>query len=153
METNWLYVIRANLNDLPKVIQHYESELEAARREVTLRGSVEKHSRDMPGIVELRFRQLQEIETILEYLNIELRKLRSATFRKYLEKYNRQLSSRDAEKYVDGEADVVDYQHIVNEVALLRNKYIAVTKSLDTKQWQITNIVKLRAAGLEDIQI
>lgn len=153
MQTNWLYVIRADLNDLPKLIQHYEDELIKARMETSLKGSVERNSRDMPGIVETRFSQLQELESILEYLNIELRTLRSKTFRRFIEKYNRQLSSRDAEKFVDGEAAVVDYQHLVNEVALLRNKYIAVTKALDTKQWQITNIVKLRASGLEDIHI
>ena len=62
----------------------------------------------MPGIVEERFGQLQQLEAILEYLNIELRRLRSKTFKKFLENYNRALSSRDAEKYVDGEDDVVD---------------------------------------------
>lgn len=153
METNWLSVIRSDISNLSKVVDHYEGELEQSRREITLKGSVERHSRDLPGIVEMRFRQLQELETILEYLNIELHKLRSKTFRKFLERYQRQLSSRDAEKYVDGEPEIVDFKHIVNEVALLRNKFIAITKSLDTKHWQINNIVKLRAAGLEDIQI
>ena len=153
MEKNWLYEVKTDLSNIAHAISHYEAELNEARKETSLKGSVEKHSRDMPGIVELRFRQLQEIETLLEYLNIELRKLRSKTFRKFLEAYNRQLSSRDAEKYVDGDMDVVDYQHLVNEVALLRNKFIGITKALDTKQWQITNVVKLRTAGLEDVNL
>jgi len=104
----------------------------------------------MPGIVEHRFNQLQEIEAILNYLNIELRRLRSSYFKKYLENYQRALSSRDVEKYVDGEADVVDYEKIINEFALLRNKWLGVLKALDQKQWQITNVVKLRVAGMED---
>ena len=97
-----------------------------------------------------RFNQLQEIEAILEYLNIEKRRLRSKTFRNYLEKYNKVLSSRDADKYVDGEQDVVDLEKIINEFALIRNKWLGITKGLDQKQWQITNIVKLRVAGMED---
>jgi len=104
----------------------------------------------MPGIVEQRFNQLQEIEAILQYMNIELRRLRSKHFKKYLENYQRALSSRDVEKYVDGESDVVDYEKIINEFALLRNKWLGITKGLDQKQWQITNIVKLRVAGMED---
>jgi hypothetical protein len=67
-----------------------------------------------------------------------------------LENYQRALSSRDVEKYVDGEADVVDYEKIINEFALLRNKWLGVLKALDQKQWQITNVVKLRVAGMED---
>ena len=105
------------------------------------------------GIVEERFSQLQELEAILEYLNIELRRLRSKTFRKFLENYNKLLSSRDAEKYVDGETDVVDMTKIVNDFALIRNQWLGITKGLDQKQWQITNIVKLRVAGMEDADI
>ena len=107
----------------------------------------------MPGIVEHRYNQLQEIEAILEYLNIELRRLKSSHFRRYLENYARALSSRDVEKYVEGEADVVDYEKIINEFALLRNKWLGITKALDQKQWQITNIVKLRVAGMEDARV
>ena len=107
----------------------------------------------MPGIVEQRFNQLQQIEAILNYLNIELRRTRSKSFKKFLENYNRALSSRDAEKYTDGEQDVVDMEKIINEFALLRNQWLGITKGLDQKQWQITNIVKLRVAGMEDADI
>ena len=97
--------------------------------------------------------QLQELEAILNYTNIELRRLRSSYFKKYLENYQRALSSRDVEKYVDGEPDVVDYEKIINEFALMRNKWLGVLKGLDQKQWQLTNIVKLRVAGMEDASV
>ena len=146
----WHSQVSRDINQIPSAIQYFETELIEARKEVKLKGSVEKSSSEMPGIVEHRFNQLQEIEAILNYLNIELRKLRSSFFKKYLENYQRALSSRDVEKYVDGEADVVDYEKIINEFALLRNKWLGVLKGLDQKQWQITNIVKLRVAGMED---
>jgi hypothetical protein len=150
---NWLSKIRNDLGEIVNAINYYENELTEARKQTGLRGSVEKHSRDMPGVVEERFGQLQEIESILEFLNIELRKMRSEKFRKFLEHYNRQLTSRDAEKYVDGDQDVVNQQHLINEFALIRNKYIGLSKALDAKQFQINNIVKLRAAGLEDVSL
>ena len=74
-------------------------------------------------------------------------------FKKYLENYNRALSSRDAEKYVDGEKDVIDMEKLINDFALIRNQWLGITKGLDQKQWQITNIVKLRVAGMEDATI
>ena len=146
----WYSRVSRDITQIPQAIQYFETELQAARAEVKLKGNLEKASAEMPGIVEHRFNQLQELEAILEYLNIELRKLRSSFFRKYLENYQRALSSRDVEKYVDGEADVVDYEKIINEFALMRNKWLGVLKALDQKQWQITNIVKLRVAGMED---
>ena len=69
------------------------------------------------------------------------------------DRYNKALSSRDAEKYADGEQEVIDQQHIINEVALVRNKFMGLIKAVDAKQFQINNIVKLRAAGLEDVSL
>ena len=146
----WYSEISRNLTKIPDAVAFYNDELDKARAEVKLYGNIEKASAAMPGIVEYRFNQLQELEAILNYLNIELRKLRSKFFKKYLENYQRALSSRDVEKYVDGEADVVDYEKLVNEFALIRNNWLGILKGLDQKQWQITNIVKLRVAGMED---
>ena len=149
----WLSRVTNNLGAIPDFIAHYEKELESARRDCNIGGLVEKNISALPGITEHRFNQLQEIEAILQYMNIELRRLRSSHFKKYLENYQRALSSRDVEKYVDGESDVVDYEKIINEFALLRNKWLGITKGLDQKQWQMTNIVKLRVAGMEDASI
>lgn len=150
---SWYTKVANNISNIPDAVAFFEHELEDARKEVKLYGNIEKASASMPGLVEHRFHQLQEIEAILQYLNIELRRLRSQHFRKYLENYQRALTSRDVEKYVDGEADVVDFEKIINEFALLRNKWLGITKGLDQKQWQITNIVKLRVAGMEDATI
>ena len=149
----WYSEVSRNINRIPDAVAYFESELNDAKNEVKLKGNVERASSAMPGIVEHRFNQLQEIEAILNYLNIELRRLRSSYFKKYLENYQRALSSRDVEKYVDGEADVVDYEKIINEFALLRNKWLGLLKGLDQKQWQITNVVKLRVAGMEDASV
>jgi len=134
-------------------LTYFESELQNAKHDTRVSGRIEKIAASMPAIVESRFSQLQEIEAILELLNIELRQIRSRHFRKYLENYQRSLSSRDCEKFVDGETEVVEYEKIVNEFALLRNKWLGIIKSLDVMQWQVSNIVKLRTAGLDDATI
>lgn len=150
---SWYTKVAKDISVLPDCITHYEQEFDQARLECTIKGRIEQRASELPGIVEKRFTQLQEIEAILNYLNIEHRKLRSKYFKKYLENYQRALSSRDVEKYVDGEADIVDYEKIINEFALLRNKWLGLTKAYDQKQWQLTNIVKLRVAGMEDASI
>ena len=149
----WYSKITADLGSIPDFIAYYESELDAAKVEVRLGGLVERNIRDLPGITEHRFNQLQEIEAVLNYLNIQLRKIRRRHFQKYLENYARALTARDAEKYVDGEDEVIDFETIINEVAYLRNRWLGIMKGLDSKSWMSGHIVRLRTAGMEDVQI
>ena len=149
----WYSKVVNDISDIPDAIAYFDAELQASKLECRIAGNIEKAAANMPGIVEERYNQLQEIEAILEFLNIELRRLKSHHFRKYLENYQRALSSRDCDRFVEGEADVVDFEKIINEFALLRNKWLGITKALDQKQWQITNIVKLRVAGMEDASL
>ena len=151
--SNWYTRVSVDLAVIPDFIQHFETELDSAKKEVKIYGNVEKNIAALPGITEHRFNQLQEVEAVLNYLNIQLRKIRRKHFQKYLEAYNRALTSRDAEKYVDGEDEVVDFEVLINEVALLRNRWLGILKGLEAKQWQMGHIVRLRTAGMEDITI
>jgi len=150
---NWYEKVSSNISNLPDCIEYYEEQLIEARKEIPMHGSIEKSSSMLPAIVETRFAQLQEIEAILEHLNIQLRRIRAQTFRKFLEKYERALTSRDAGVYVDGESEVVGQTELINQFGLLRNQFLGVLKALEAKQFQINNIVKLRVAGLEDSEI
>lgn len=149
----WYSKVISNLGNIPGFIQYYEQELAQAKFDIQVKGNIEKNIASLPGITEQRFNQLQEIEAVLNYLNIQVRVIRRKHFQKYLEHYARALSSRDAEKYVDGEQEVVDYETIINEVALLRNKWLGIMKGIDSKQWQLSNLVKLKVAGMEDFSI
>jgi hypothetical protein len=153
MAQQWYTLVTQDLANLPDFMEHYNLELQQAKFEVSIKGSVQKSLAGLPGITEQRFSNLQEIEAVLNYLNIQLRKIRSATFKKYLENYNRALSSRDAERYVDGEPDVIDMESLVNEVALLRNRYLGILKGLESKNFMLGHLVKLKCSGMEDFTI
>lgn len=151
--STWYSRVCADLGQIPNFIAHYESELEQARFDVGVKGNIEKNLSALPGITEHRFNQLQEIEAVLNFLNIQIKKVRRKHFQKYLEHYARALTSRDAEKYVDGEQEVVDFETIINDVALLRNKWLGVMKAIESKNFMLGHIVRLRAAGMEDISL
>ena len=71
---SWYSKVSKDITHLPECIDYFYKELDSARYEVKIHGSVEKASAQLPGIVEQRFNQLQELEAVLEYLNIELRR-------------------------------------------------------------------------------
>jgi hypothetical protein len=149
----WYSRITADLGVIPDFIAHYEQELDDAKRDCRVGGLIEKNITALPGITEHRFNQLQEIEAVLNYLNIQLRKIRRKHFQKYLEGYARALTSRDAEKYVDGEDEVIDFETIINEVALLRNKFLGVMKAMESKNFMLGHLVRLKSAGMEDYNV
>jgi hypothetical protein len=149
----WYTRVTQDLGLLPDFLDHYRAELAQARLKTIIKGNLETHLAALPGITEQFFSQLQEIEAVLNYLNIQLRKIRRKHFQAYLEKYSKALSSRDAEKYSDGEQEVIDYECLINEVALLRNQYLGLIKALESKNFMLGHIVKLRVAGMEDVTL
>jgi len=151
----WYNKVVRDLSNLPDCIDYFDAELADAKiNDLSLKGKpLERLSAEIPGVVEHRYNQLQEIEAILEFLNIELRKIRTTAFSKYLEHHDRALSSRDAGTYADGDNEVITHAILINEFALLRNKWIGLHKALEAKNFQLNNIVKLRCAGLDDATI
>lgn len=150
---NWYTQISSDLSVIPDFISHHDAQLYAAKSDVKISGNIERNIAALPGITERLFNQLQEVEAVLEFLNLQLRKLRRKHFQKYLEAYNRALTSRDAERYTDGEEEVVDFETLINSVAFLRNQYLGVIKGLEQKSFALGHITRLRTAGMEDISL
>ena len=117
---NWFSIVTQNVSKIPDAILHYEAELEHASKEVKLQGNIEKQSASMPGVVEARFRQLQEIEGILKHLEIQARRLKTKHYKKYLENYQRALTSRDAEKYAEGEDEARAKSYFSNSLLIAK---------------------------------
>lgn len=149
----WYTKVSGDLTCLPDFLDYYRQELISSKIEVSIKGNLEKNLAALPGIVEIRYAQLQEIEAVLNYLNIQLRKIRRKHFQNYLEKYAKSLSSRDAEKYADGEQEVIDFEVLINEVALVRNQFLGVIKALESKNFMLGHIARLRSAGMEDVTL
>jgi len=147
----WYNRVVTNLGEIPNFIDYYENELILARGQIKIQGNVERALSNLPGVTEQRFNQLQEIEAVLNFLNIQLRKIKQTHYKKYLEAYARALTSRDAEKYAEAEDEVIDMETIINEVALVRNKWLGVMKGIESKNFMLGHVVRLRTAGMEDV--
>jgi hypothetical protein len=150
---NWYTKVSIDISAIPDFISHFENEYAQAKWEVHIKGSIEKNLASLPGITELRFSQLQEIEAVLKFLNIKLGQIKKKHFQKYLEAYNRALTDRTAEKYAEGEQEVIDNEIIINSVGLLRNQYLGLMKGLESKNFMLGHLVKLKTAGMEDFTI
>ena len=149
----WYNKVVSNLSEVASAINFYNDEMSNAQSESRISGSIEKHVQELSGIMSYRFDQLQEIEAILKYVNIKYDKMRSDQYRKYNERYNRELSDRSIEKYIDGEDEIVTMAILINEVSLVRNRYLGLIKGLEQKSFQLSNLVRLRIVGMEDAHL
>lgn len=149
----WYNRVVDNMAEIPSAMDYYNKQLKEAEKEPKIIGNIEKNAQELAGIMSYRFGQLQELEAILKLLNIRYDKMRSDHYRKYNERYNRELSDRSIEKYIDGEDDIVNMSIIINEVALIRNKYLGLIKGLEQKSYNVSNIIRLRVVGMEDAHL
>jgi hypothetical protein len=149
-DKNWYYKVTADWTELPACLEYFSSEADEACKELSLKGRLEDHASKLPVITERRFAQLQVLNAIVRAFEIERDKLKAHHYKKFLENYDKKLTSRDAEKYAEAEADVVDLELLINEICMVRNLFTGIIKGLDGKSYTINNISKLRTAGLEN---
>ncbi|WPK20093.1 hypothetical protein [Salmonella phage SD-1_S14] len=140
----WHWIIKDDKSKIIEMIEFFNKEVEEARREVKKIGIIEKIAQEIPGWHETRLSQLQELEAVLEMLEIEMRQVQAEKFKYFLEGYRRAL---------EGDKDVCELAELINEVSYIRNTYSSIVKSLEMKAFQLNNIVRLRAAGIEDARL
>jgi hypothetical protein len=142
--------------DLHKAVEaavSYLDEYERARADTACEGRIERLSSKLPGIVDHRFSQLQDLEAILEHIEDRLKAKTIEHTKQYMEHYQRTLTWQQASAYASVHTDVLFIKSILTEVADVRNLYLGLMKSFEYMHFQLTNVTKLRAAGLEDAEI
>jgi hypothetical protein len=111
---------------------------------------LEEAARQLPGIVSHRYGQLQEIEQIIKYLEYREKHLLGKKRRMFREHYNRDLTDVMVERYAESDPELLDLAEVRNMFALVRNKFLGLTKHHECLHFQLTNMTKLRVAGIED---
>lgn len=141
----------ADLSSVVSYLKRYEDQLEEIRSIFQIEGKrLEAVNRTLPGYLARYDEIYNELKTLEDFLD----KRRDATvaplWKKYNEKYSRQLTTRDITAYIAGEPDYVSITELMLEVKLLKEKYGAVVKALEQMGWSLKNIVELRIHELQD---
>ena len=150
--TNWYKEIKEDATKVNEALEYYNNEYALARKELKDNGKdLQQVQLELPSLFEIRYWQLQELEAIIEFFDIKVKGLRSSLYQKLLNNSQRALTSNDVKQYIDGDKNIMELQTVINDIALVRNKFISVTKALDIKNWQLSNITKSLCAGINDI--
>ena len=153
MSIQYFQAVKQNDNALPNALEYFNKEYEEAREEVKIKGSLTECVAKISSRYEYRVSQLQDIEAKLRHFEIKLSQRKSTLYQKNLENYQRALSSSDIKIYIEGQPEIVATQQIINEVTLVRNKFLGLTKGFETANYQLSNLSKLYAAGVDGVQV
>ena len=149
---NWYAKLTATPDDYSPVADaydHYMDQYEEATKEVnnlmkrTDKASLQIAGSRIPGIVGFRYAQLQEIEQILSFLENREKRMLGTKRRKFREHYQRELTDSMVEKFAETDPDLLDLVEIRNMFALVRNKYLGLTKQLEYAHFQVGHLTKL----------
>lgn len=140
----------SDLVTLLKCIEYFDAQYAEAQAELKPSGNISAWCTRIPGMVEYRYGQLQEVEAILAFYERRAAKVKLEKKRGFLEHYNRQLTDRQADQYAEIDDEVQVLLQLVEEIALIRNRFLGITKGLEYAHFQMGNITRLKAAGMED---
>ena len=141
----------ADLSSVISYLKRYEDQLEEIRSIFQIEGKkLEAVNRTLPGYLARYDEIYNELKTLEDFLDKKRDTIVSPLWKKYNEKYSRQLSQRDIQAYIAGEPDYVAITELIIEVKLLKEKYGSVVKALEQMGWSLKNIVELRIHELQD---
>lgn len=150
---NFYDEIKKDFKKIQEFLDFYNKEYEEASKEIIISGNVVEQLKQLPQQNTYRFTQLQEIEAVLRYVEILRDEQISQQWVKYTEHYKKLLSAGEKKNYVMGEPTVIQFEKLVNEVALVRNKFLAITTGFNNKNYDLSSMVKLKVAGVDDWEV
>jgi dTDP-4-amino-4,6-dideoxygalactose transaminase len=152
--TSWYAKVILDIDAISEACEYFETQYLVGTREAdisTLRGQrIDEVAKQLPGMVGYRYRQLQELEAIIGFLQIRELAIKGSRRKHYLEHYNRTLTPTTAEKFVEADDAVLDIALLRNSVALVRNKFLGLSKQHEYLQYQIGNLTRLLSVGVHD---
>jgi hypothetical protein len=140
-----------NLEPLVGAMEYFEEQYQDGLNDMNVSGKrLWDMSKKLPGLMAYRYGQYKELEAIGHFLDLKIRKHTKSAMEDIMTHYNRAMSERTAEKWAEADEVVVTFKMLKIEVDLLMRKFEGLTKGIEQMHFQMSNLVKMRDAGIED---
>lgn len=153
LKINWYVEVKKDNSKLTNALNNFNDRYNEILPMVKIQGRLSEQEAQLGYLVSIVHGDWSQLVAIHEHFDILLKKTRSDLYKKYLETYARQLSSNDVKNYIDGDNTVMGFQSIINEIVLVQNKYEGLSKGLESKNFQLNNITKIKSMGLDLVEM
>lgn len=107
-------------------------------------------SRVIPGLSSFRYGQWRELFHIAAFLKERADQAKTLVVEFNATHYKRAVSDRQAEKIAETDPEVCKMRELQYAVELMADKFAGLSKGLEALHFQVSNLTKLRTAGMED---
>lgn len=141
------------VSKIPELIENWMDIYDTTEQHLKVAGNLSEQAAELPAHIGYYDETYRGIYNIRKRLDSELRRKRGELFRYYMEKYPKQLSTRDVDQYINSDKDFYELEEHLFDVVFWEHRFEAVVNALNSKTWMIGHITKLYVGGLEDVII
>lgn len=136
-------------------LKWYEDELEQAFLDTDISGNLVRANQNQPGFVAYYDAMHTDLDAILELVERNLRVEKAKIMKEWLTNppTNLKTNTTELKMLLEAHEDVVTASDIVAEVRYVYKQYGSLLKALDSRGYTLNNIVKLRTANMEEVEI
>jgi hypothetical protein len=149
---NTLRLIQEGIHNLPDIMSHYENAIKDYKVNLELNGkTIERANKEQTGWLSYYDELRIEMKSVLNYVEIEVDKIKGKQWRKYKENFSIELSMRDLDQYTYSDPEYVEMRQVYCEVEQLYNKVNSIVECYKARAYSLKNITDLRIHSLSDV--
>jgi hypothetical protein len=131
------------------LLQYYQDELNKVEKVMSLDGkSLEQANKENAPFQFYYDQKKVELKTVTEFFKHEVDRIRAKWFVQYKENYQRDLSDREIQRFIDNEKDFTVIYQLYLEVKEMYEKYSSVVDGFVSRGYSLNNITKARVASV-----
>lgn len=145
--------ITQKIENIPIVLAEFEDEIaeDVIEEHLRLKGKLlQKAAAEQASWQFYYATRKAEMYAVVKWLEGKLAAVRGNHFKLYTENYNRQLTDRQKDKYIDNEEDVLNQLQLYLTFKELHDKYEAVVDAFRSQGFMIRHLTEIRIRSLED---
>jgi len=140
--------------NLPVILAEYEKGLEEVEANIAIKGkNLEAANAEHSSWYYYYESRRAELSTLEKFFDAKTAAARGRLFKKFTETYNRDLSDRQKEHYINNEEAYLKQNEVYLEIREIYKKYEAVCEAYKSRGFKLNNITKIRVASLEHVDI
>jgi len=168
IKKRWFNTVTKNFKDstddnsvdlIDKCIEYYIDQIDNGLIEVTVRGTLSGLIQESAGLYSYYNSMANDVLQIRMWLEMKQEHASAEKYKWFLnspeakKEYGSGLKVTDVRNYIKCEGNLVAYDMMIREMSNLQHQLESIVQTLETRGMSLSQVVKLKIAGIEDIWI
>jgi hypothetical protein len=151
----WFRIVSADTDKVIDALEWYMNELDEGHRATDITGNLMRANQNQSGFVAYYDSMHTDLDAILELFERLVRLKKGEVLRRFADNppTNVKLGVTEIKVLADSDPEVAALEEITHEIRYVYKQYGSLLKALSARGYTLTNISKLRVAGLEEVQV